>query len=227
MGDVVVLSFTAALNPTLLTAATVMLLLPNPKRLMVGYLLGAYTVSIALGIVIVYVLEGSRTVSSTKHTVNPIVDVVLGALALVGAFVLGTGRHERITERRRTRKAAKPDKGPPKWQRFLSKGSARDTFVVGMALTLPGASYLAALTALHKLDYSVPATVLIIVGINLVMLTILELPLLGFFFAPEATPAAVDRAKAWVGRHGRRVATIGLTFVGVALIVKGVVGLLS
>ncbi len=227
MGEVVALSFTAALNPTLLTAATVMLLLPNPKRLMLGYLLGAYTVSIALGIVIVYALEGSRTVSSTKHTVNPIVDVVLGALALLGAFVLATGRHERITERRRARKAAKPDKGPPKWQRVLSKGSARDTFVVGMALTLPGASYLAALTALHKVDYSVPVTVLIIVGINLVMLTILELPLLGFFFAPEATPAAVDRAKAWVGRHWRRVATIGLTFVGVALIVKGVVGLLS
>jgi hypothetical protein len=28
------------LNPTLLTATTVMLLLPNPKRLMLGYLLG-------------------------------------------------------------------------------------------------------------------------------------------------------------------------------------------
>ena len=31
MGEVVALSFTAALNPTLLTAATVMLLLDNPK----------------------------------------------------------------------------------------------------------------------------------------------------------------------------------------------------
>ena len=176
MGEVVTLSFTAALNPTLLTAATVMLLLDNPKRLMLGYLLGAYTVSITLGIVIVYVLEGSGAVSSTKHTINPAVDIALGALALVGAFVLATGRTDRLTERRRARKAATPDKGPPKWQRYLSRGSARDTFLVGMALTLPGASYLAALTSLHKLHYSVVATVLIIVGINVVMLMILELP---------------------------------------------------
>jgi hypothetical protein len=36
---------TAALNPTLLAPTTVMLLLPNPKRLLLGYLLGAYTTS--------------------------------------------------------------------------------------------------------------------------------------------------------------------------------------
>jgi hypothetical protein len=47
------------------------------------------------------------------------------------------------------RKAAKPDKGPPRWQRELSKGSARTTFLVGMLLTLPGASYLAGLDDIH------------------------------------------------------------------------------
>jgi hypothetical protein len=40
------LSLSAMLNPSLLAALTVMLLLPNPKRLMVGYLLGAYLTSI-------------------------------------------------------------------------------------------------------------------------------------------------------------------------------------
>ena len=48
MGQVFVLSLTAAFNPTLLTATTIMLLLPNPKRLLLGYLLGAYMTSIAL-----------------------------------------------------------------------------------------------------------------------------------------------------------------------------------
>lgn len=44
-------------NPTLLAAVTMMLLLPNPKRLMPGYLLGAYTTSITLGLVIVFSLK--------------------------------------------------------------------------------------------------------------------------------------------------------------------------
>jgi len=58
------------LNPTLLVAVTVMLLIPNPKRLMVGYLLGAYTTSITLGRLIVFSLRGSTTASTSEHTVS-------------------------------------------------------------------------------------------------------------------------------------------------------------
>ena len=42
MSQVLIFACTAAFNPTLLTATTVMLLLPSPKRLLLGYLLGAY-----------------------------------------------------------------------------------------------------------------------------------------------------------------------------------------
>jgi hypothetical protein len=42
------MSLSAALNPILVTASTVMPQLPNPKRLMPGYLLGAVMTSIAL-----------------------------------------------------------------------------------------------------------------------------------------------------------------------------------
>ena len=50
-------------------------------------------------------------------------DIALGEVAVALAFVLCTGRHERLRERRRERKAAKKDQGPPRWQRELSKGS--------------------------------------------------------------------------------------------------------
>ena len=40
MGEVVLLSFTSAFNPTLIAVTTLMLLLPNPKRLMLGYYSG-------------------------------------------------------------------------------------------------------------------------------------------------------------------------------------------
>ena len=42
MGDVILLSLTASLNPTLVAATTVMLLLDRPAKLMAGYLAGAY-----------------------------------------------------------------------------------------------------------------------------------------------------------------------------------------
>lgn len=227
MGDVFVFALTAALNPTLLTATTVMLLLPSPKRLLLGYLLGAYMTSITLGLVIIYPLLDSGAVSTQKNTVSPSIDLTLGGIMLVLAFVLATGRQERLAERRRAKKAAKEPSGPPKWQQYLGKGSARSAFVIGALLTLPGGSYIIGLTHIHDLDYGVPGTVALVLAFNLIMLILLELPLISYTVAPEWTPNAIDRAKAWVGRHWLRFATIGLTAMGVALVARGLVGLIG
>ena len=196
MGEVVLLSLTASLNPTLVAATTVMLLLDEPAKLMLGYLLGAYMTSITLGLVIVFSLSNSSTSNTTENTISPAVGHRVGGDRPGGRVRPYTGRHERLSERRRARKAAKPDKGPPRWQRELSKGSARTTFVIGALLTLPGASYLAGLDQIHKLKYSTTVTVLIVIGFNLVMLWLLEVPLASFLIAPDWTPRAIDRAKA-------------------------------
>jgi hypothetical protein len=227
MSQVILLSLTASLNPTLVAATTVMLLLDKPARLMLGYLLGAYLTSVTLGLVIVFSLSGSSASNTTENTISPAVDVGLGAIALAISFVLYTGRHERLKERRRARKAARPDKGPPRWQRELSKGSARTTFIVGALLTLPGASYLAGLDEIHKLKYSTTVTVLLVIGFNLVMLWLLEVPLASFAVAPDWTPRAVDRARRWVSRHAHMFAVRGSAAVGVLLVIKGIVGVVS
>ena len=226
MSKVFLFALTAALNPTLLAATTVMLLLPRPKRLLLGYLLGAYTTSITVGLAIIYWLKGSGVVSTTKHTVSPIIDITLGVLALVVAVVVGTGRLARASERRKSKRADKPKK-TPRWQRTLSKGSARDTFVVGLLLSFPGASYLAALTLIEKQNLGTAGNVLTVVAVTVIMLVLLELPLLSFTFAPEWTPAALERFKAWLGRNGARAAVIGATVIGVALIIRGTISLLG
>jgi hypothetical protein len=226
MGEVILLSLTASLNPTLVAATTLMLLLDKPVRLMAGYLLGAYMTSITLGLIIVFSLTDSGTSNTTENTISPAVDIGLGAIALAIAFVLSTRRDEGFRERRQERKAAKPDKEPPRWQREMSKGSPRATFVVGALLTLPGASYLAGLNQIHKLHYSTTVTVLLVIGFNLVMMWLLEVPLVAFLIAPEKTPLAIERTKAWVSRHARVVAIRGSAAIGVLLVIKGVIGLL-
>jgi len=225
MGQVILLALTASFNPTLVAVTTVMLLLDSPAKLMLGYLLGAYLTSITLGLVIVFSASNSSTTNTAENTLSPAVDIALGVLALVAAWVVWSGRHERFRERRRERKAAKPDKGPPRWQRELSKGSPRSTFLVGMLLTLPGASYLAGLDDIHKLNYSTTATVLIVIGFNLVMLWLLEVPLVSFLIAPDWTPRAIQRAKLWVSRHSHTFVLRGFTLFGVLMIIKGIVGL--
>jgi hypothetical protein len=229
VGQVIALSLTASLNPTLLAMTTLMLLIPSPVKLMLGYLCGALMTSLALGLIIVFELSGSSTAKTTQHSVSPAVDIGLGVLAVVIAYVLYSGRDEPLRERRRARKAAKEaakgEKRPPRWQRELSKGSARITFVIGAIFTLPGASYLAGLHSIHKLNYSTAVTVLVVIGFNIVMLWLLEVPLLSFLIAPEETPERIDRAKAWVSRHAHTFGVRGSALVGVLLIIKGIVGL--
>jgi len=230
LSSVFLLSLLAMFNPTLLAAVTVMMLLPNPKKLMFGYLLGAYTTSITLGLLIVFSLNGSSSVETARNTLSPSEDIVLGALALLVAFVLGTGRDARLQERRRRRKAAKESSGPPKEslpERMLGRGSARITFVLGLVLTFPGVSYLAALDRIAKLDPGTVPTVLLVVGFCLMQQLLLELPLLGYTVAPEWTEGAVARFRAWLGRSGRRAAIVGAAAIGVLLVVRGLATLLG
>lgn len=223
MGQVFVFALTAALNPTLLAATTVMLALDKPKRLLSGYLVGAALTSVTCGLLLVFALPGSSTSSTSKHSVDPVLNIVLGALVLVVVFTIWTGRDRRRqawSERRRER--AK-DKAPPRWRRQLSKGSARDTFVVGVLLSFPGASYIAGMELLHKQKAGTVATIFIVLAFNLIMLILLELPLLGYAFTPEKTAAAVEGFNSWLSRRGARVALIAGAVFGVLLILRGIV----
>ena len=231
--DIFLLGLVSMFNPSLLAAVTVMLLLPNPKRLMVGYLLGAYTTSITLGLLIVFSLNGSSTESTSKHTISPVEDIVVGVIAVAIAWVLRTRRDQPLKERRRKKKDAKlkarEEAGKPTESlplRLLGKGDPRVTFVVGAVLSFPGVSYLDALDHIHKLNPGTVPTVLLVVGFCLLQQILLELPLLSYVFAPDGTQDRVNRFKAWIGRKGRTAVVIGATVIGLILIARGVIALL-
>jgi len=229
VGDVFFLAFLAALYPTLLAATTVMLLMPHPKRLLLGYLCGAAMTSITLGLVIVFSLRHAGLTETTQVTLGPGEDIILGCLALVIAFMLHTGRDQKLVERRRERKAAKgkDNAGPPRWQQALGRGSARTTFVVGALLTLPGATYITALYRISDENLADPATVLVVVAFNAIMLMLLEVPLLAYTFAPDWTPKAIERFKHKLSERGRIWGIRVAATLGLLMIARGVITLLT
>jgi hypothetical protein len=228
LGSIFALALLTMANPTLLAAVTVMMLLPNTKRLMLGYLLGAYLTSISVGMLIVFSLHDSGSVDTAKHTLGPVQDLVLGAIILLVGFVLRTGRDEPLRERRRQRKEAK-QQGPPKQPlplRMLGRGSARVTFAVGVLLSFPGVSYLTALDRIAKLDAGTAETALVVIVVCLIQQMLLELPLIGYALAPERTQKAVDGFRSWLERNGRRAAANVALTIGALLVLRGVVTLL-
>ncbi len=225
MFQVLLYALAAALNPVLLTATTVMLLLPSPKRLLFGYLLGAYTVSIALGLLIVYKLQGSAVVDTAENTLSPAASIGLG-IAVLGATAWEARRHQKHSELRKSSGAGKPAE-TPRWRQLLNKGKPRDTFVVGAVLSLPGAAYLAGLGEISKQSSGDTVTFLAVLGFTLVMMVILEVPLLGYTFAPNSTIRAVERFQTWVTRDARKISTSAALVLGALLLLRGSIELFS
>ncbi len=91
-------------------------------------------------------------------------------------------------------------------RRILARGSLKLTFVLGVALSLPGALYLVALKDIAEANPGTAVSVALVIAYNLIMFSLAEIPLLGYAVAPERTQAIVNEANAWLGDHARQVA---------------------
>lgn len=222
MGDLlsfIGLSLTAMLNPTLLAAVTVMMLLPEPKRLMLGYLLGSYLTSISVGLLIAFSFHHSSGVESARTTLTPAEDLVFGAIAVVVGLVL---RSEFGEERRQRKKEAEKESWP---QRMLGRGSPKIAFAVGAVLSFPGASYLVALNRLVHLDPGAGATVFLVVLFCVIQALFLEVPLVGYALSPQRTEERIAAFRDWLARKGRQTAAAGALAIGALLLLRGLLEL--
>lgn len=225
--SIFVFALMSAANPTLLAAVTIMLLLENPKRLMLGYLLGAYLTSITIGVLIVFELHGDEAVTSTKRTLSPLVDLLIAALLIAAGLVLKGRRMEERQERRLVRREAEGPKKKSIPEKLLGRGDPRITFFVGVILSFPGASYLAALTKTSKLEIADAWLVLIVLGICILQQLLLELPVVAYALRPEWAKAAIARFRDWLARSGRRAAANVAIGLGSLLVLRGVIEFLA
>ena len=224
------LALEAALYPTLLAAVVILLATPRPVRLLGAYLAGGLTVSIGLGIVLVRVLEGSGAVRGQHSGLSWGGDLAVGGLALLVAVMLATRTDERFHERRRRRRAAagkdkpKDDGDKEPWSaRIFSRGSVPLVFAAGVAVNVPGAAYLVGLKDIAAGHHSIGTEILLIVGFNLIMFALAEIPLLGLWLAPERTNAMVASFNAWLSAHGRQIAIVLCALLGVFLVLRGII----
>lgn len=227
MGDIesiFVLAITSMFNPTLLAAVALMMLLPNTRGLMLGYLLGAYLMSVSLGMLIVFSLQGTGGVRLARDSLSPGQDLVFGGIAIVVGVVLRSGRVERRRERRHLRREGQERES---WaERLLGRGSPRVAFAVGALLTLPGASYLVALNRMAHLQAGTAATALMVIAFCLAQQLLLELPLIGYAVNPEWTEAGVNRFRTWLAEKGRETVAAGAIVIGLLLLLRGILALI-
>ena len=224
MGEVFVIAVVAALDAGLLAAAVVMLGRPRPARQLLAYLIGGMTFSIIIGLLIVFALRGSSLLRGPDKSTRAVIEVAAGALLVVIAAAVLSGRqvqwHPRRSRKRDTEHARQ---SLP--ERALGHDSLWIAWAAGAAYSWPGAEYLAGLALLAKLNASPVANVGAILGFNVVMFALIELPLLGLALLPDRTQALTEKLNTWMTSHRRTLIVIVAGAGGAYLLISGLTDL--
>jgi hypothetical protein len=222
VSEVFAIAVVAALDAGLLAAAVVMLGRPRPARQLGAYLIGGMGFSIGFGLLVVLGLHGSDVLSGLSKSTRGSIEVAVGALLIVVATVVWSGRvvqwHPRRTSRRDTDHSPRPSLR----DRALGNDSLWIAWAAGAAYSVPGAYYLAGLALLAKLNASVTTNVLVILGFNVIMFALIELPLVGLVVAPDRARSLTEKLHTWMTAHRRMLIVIVTGAIGAYLLISGV-----
>jgi len=212
MWELLPLALLSAVYPTLVAVVVVALTAPRPARAMAFFLLGGLIASIGVGLVIVFALQGTSVVSGSSPPADPIVYFGAGAIALGLAVVV------------RKRPPAPPKEGDSKVSQLLSRSQkAWIAFAAGLLIDLvPGAWYIVALKDIAQSGYSDSEIVAVVVAFCIIQYALIELPLLGFVFAPERAADLSRRFSTWLSENSRTVAVAILVIAGCYMIIRGI-----
>jgi len=220
VAEILALAVAAAFWPVLLGVVIVALRAEHPKLLLASFLAGAMIAAVSVGLVIVYALDGS-SFTDPSSSAGPAAEIVVGALCLLGALVLGR-RPIAVPA------AEAPEPAPPnRLQRTLERGAPL-AFVAGIVLDLaPSPFALIAYKDIASFDIGFAETLAILIAFYVVALMFVEVPLVGYLVAPNWTQTHTLRFNAWLSGNWQRLAVWALAGLGVYLILKGAVGLLT
>jgi len=225
--EVFLVALVAAVDAGLVAAVVLLLSRPRPQRKLFAYWLGAFFGSTALGIVIVVSLGRSALGVNAHGSASPAVELAAGVVLLALAAAVGSGATDRWHAYRDSRHKPQDDKPakPSLTDRIQGVDSLWLALLAGLAYSVPGAAYLTGLALLVKQNDGTSTDIVAVVGFNLIMFALLEIPLLGFLAAPDRTRDLAGRLHDRMTRHHRTIVVSAAGALGLYLLVTGLTAL--
>ena len=241
-GTVVLMAVVVGVHPSEFASVAYLLSRRHASRLLAGYLIGGFGLSLVTGAVITLGL-GHVSAGNSSSVVPPWVEVAVGVLALVAALLVGTGvsarmHHRRMAQHPSDHGGVKPTAAEKKWsgpatppgfdklphrlQHALRSGSPWVAWAAGFSFGMPGAYYLAAIAAILKSGVGAGVQVLALLVYNLIAFAVAEIALVGLLVAPDGTRSRVASAHVWATDHHRVVLTALAGIAGVYLVMHGI-----
>jgi len=225
MAELLLLGVASAFWPTLLAIVILSVRAPHPGRLMASFLAAGLLTTVVVGLSVIYALQESPGTSGAKHSFGPLAQIVVGSLAVLAALALHYRHSRRPPEVDAEAPQPEVDAEAPRpgWiERMLARGAAL-AFVAGVVLNIvPGFFPLIALKDIAEMEKGVAETTVIVIGFYLIMFAFIEIPLLGYVFAPARTAREAQRFNTWLDRNAHRLAVGALGIAGTYLIVRGI-----
>jgi Sap, sulfolipid-1-addressing protein len=209
----------AMMSPTTLAFSVFALVLGDrPLRTGFWFFLGAFGVTLIIGVVAAFVLGNAAASpsSSPPKTWVSVIDVVFGVLVLI--YVV-----------RAVRRPLDPQKTASMVDRMSKVASSPMIAVIGAgaALANPGGFIPIALKDVSQLNPSAGEYIVDWVLFALVSLLPLALALVMLLVAHDWALRVLRGARAWLERNARTVAAVILVLLAAALLRNGIVGLTS
>ena len=232
---VVLMALVAGRGPARIAAVIVISSKSRPVRLLAAYLAGGFGVSLIVGAMVLFVLEGMGV--GLRRGLPPYIDIVVGVFALVVAVVVGGGAVGRVRSRIRRRAAAETIAGeasrgierlpafhklPQPVQNAVLGESVWVACIAGVAVGIPSVYYLAAIAAILAADARLGSSIAALVVFNVIAFILTEISIVSFVRAPVATRKWVDRLYTWATNRQRLVMGLLPGMVGIYLLVTGI-----
>jgi hypothetical protein len=215
--EVVVLALTTVIRPTSAAAVLAILSTPRPQRLLVAYIVAGLAFSLAVGALVVLLLQGIAG-QDTGATRRPVVEVLVGGIALGYAAAVGIGWLPR------SRDSGAAHRGGAIRGR-LEDPSPQGAAAAGVLTHLPGLIYLAALNAIAGSARGPLDAMVQVVVYNAIWFSLAIAALVLSVRRPEKVRDMLVAMKSWVRRHGRVLIVVSATAVGGYFMVIGLRGL--
>jgi Sap-like sulfolipid-1-addressing protein len=209
---ILVMALAVSLEPFRVGMTVLMLNRPRPMLQLLAFLCGGFAMGMSVGLIVLFVLR-RRLLWSTYFTL-PRVQIVIGALALSAAAALVLTRNRAVGQGRLTTRAQRLLTGPSLWV----AGAA------GLGIALPSVDYLAALAVILASGAAATTQVGALLIFNAVAFAIVEIPLLAYLLAPQATRDTMAALHDWIRSRRRIEVTVLLAAVGCVLLGVGLAG---
>jgi hypothetical protein len=215
--ELVLVSLAAMLSPTTLTFSVLSLVLADrPLRTGIWFYLGAFTVTVAIGVLAAFFLGDFAAPSSNgdRKTWVSVFDLVAGAVLIV--YVARTWRRP-IAE--------KTTKGMVERMSAVASSRWIAVFAAGATLANPGGFIPLALKAISETDPTTAGFAAAWLVFTIVSLLPLGLAVLLLLISPDRAERTLSAARVWLEGHLRLIASVIILLLAASLVRNGIAGL--